>query len=184
MKLTAILLSMLCLAPAAALAQQGPPPMPMSGDMHGGMPGMMRGGDMKQMMQAHEAFRHQLLAAITPAHKQLLASVVGQLAIADKPDPKAAAAKLDAALSGGEKQSILAAHSAMMAQMKTMMKAQHDQMMQAWQSAHPDATPWPKRSPRAENSPRTPDPGMILLMVAGHGGEMMMMGGHHEHPTP
>lgn len=170
MKLTAILLSFLFLAPVAALAQQGPPPGPMSGGMHGDMR-----GNMKQMREAHEAFRRQVLTALTPANRQLLANVVGELAIADKPDPKAAAAKLDAALSSGEKQAILAdAKQAM-----DKMKAERQQRMQAWQSAHPDATPRPKRSPRGERSPHTPDPGMILLIVSGHG---EMMGGHHEHP--
>jgi hypothetical protein len=168
MKLSALVLTILFAAPSMALAQQGPPP-------DGGHPGMMRGGpEMKQMMQEHQAFRHQVLAALTPAHKELLANVAGQLAVADKPDYKAAAAKLDAALSSGEKQTILAAQSQMMAQ----MKAQWEQMKTAWASAHPGETPRPQRSPRPEHSPRTPDAGMVLLMVAGGHGMMGHGYGH------
>lgn len=175
MKISALVLSLVALAPTAAVAQMAPGSPPPNHAMHGGM---MR-GDMHDMMKAHEAFRRQVLAALTPAHRQLLATVVGQLAVSDKPDHKAAAAKLDAALSSNEKQAILAAHAQMMTQMEAQMKAQHEKMMQAWQSAHPNATPWPKHSPHGEHGPRTPDPGMILLMVAGGHDMPMMMDGHH-----
>ncbi len=140
----------------------------------------MRGPDSQQMMQVHQALRTAALNALTPAHKQLLATVAGQLAVADTPDVKAAAAELDAALSNGEKQAILAAA----AQAHDQMKAQREQTMQAWQSAHPDASPRPMRSPGSMDSMHAQaaqDPGMILLMVAAP--PMMMDGGSH-HPRP
>jgi hypothetical protein len=170
MKLSAFVLALLALAPSVAFAQAtapSPGPHGMRG-MHDGMH-----GDMRARMQQFETLRLQVLHALTPANKQLLASVVGQMATADKPDFKGAVAKLDAALSSSEKSAILAAHS----QMQTQMKADREKMMADWKSAHPDATPWPMRSPSAKRAPRTPDPGMILLMLAGHHGPPMMMGG-------
>ncbi len=161
MKISTLALAILCAVPAVALAQQGP--------MSGGPHGMMSGSSMNHMMQMHQAARKQVLAALTPAHKQLLATLVGQLAIADAPNVKAAAAQLDAALGASEKQAILAAHSQMAAQ----MKAQRAQMMQAWQSAHPDASPHPMMMNhwQGDMHDKMPtDPGMILLMLAGHGG--------------
>jgi len=74
---------------------------------------------------AHKATRAKILAALTPAHKAYLADLIGQLAVAANPDPKAATAKLDATLSASEKAQILAIHQAaetqMMTEMKTMM---------------------------------------------------------------
>ena len=137
--------------------------------MSGGPHGMMSGSSMHHMMQMHQAARKQVLAALTPAHKQLLATLVGQLAIADTPNVKAAAAQLDAALGASEKQAILAAHSQMAAQ----MKAQRAQMMQSWQSAHPGASPRPMMMNHSQgdmHDKMPTDPGMILLMLAGHGG--------------
>jgi len=60
-----------------------------------------------QMQQIHTTERTQILAALTPAHKTLLANVVGQLAITASPDYDAAAKRLDAALTPAERQTIL-----------------------------------------------------------------------------
>jgi hypothetical protein len=166
MKLHALFLAFLCAAPSVALAQQGPPP-PDAGP-HG--PSSAMRANMQKMMQAHEAFRSSVLAALSSEHKALLAKVVGEMAVAEKPDAKAAAAQLDGALSSAEKQSILSAASQMEAQMKSM----RDSMMAQWKSDHPNATPWPARSPRPRPSP---DPGRILLMLSGGRGPMMMHGG-------
>jgi hypothetical protein len=162
MKWHALLLTILCAVPAVASAQQGPPPP------DGGPPGPMQ-ADRQKMMQMREAFRSSVLQALTPEHRALLAKVVGDLAVADNPDPKAAAEQLDSALSSGEKDAILKAASDMQAQMKSQMDAMRSQ----WQSAHPDASP---PAGRPMNAQRTPDPGRILLMVAGGGGGPMMMG--------
>jgi len=79
--------------------------------------------EMTQEQAAHMATRAKILGALTPAHKAYLANLVGQLAIAAKPDPIAATAKLDKILSASEKSKILAIHSAAMAQMLSHMKA-------------------------------------------------------------
>jgi hypothetical protein len=71
---------------------------------------------------AHKATRAKILAALTPAHKAYLADLIGQLAVAANPDPRAATAKLDAILSASEKANILAIHKAAEAQMMTEMK--------------------------------------------------------------
>src|SRR5208283_1895551 len=83
--------------PALAFAQQDPSNTPSP---------QMR-ANFQQMETLHKQYRAQVLGALTPAHKQLYAAVVGNLAIAASPDPKAAAAKLDAALSTGEKTAII-----------------------------------------------------------------------------
>jgi hypothetical protein len=121
------------------------------------------------MRTLHQQYRAQVLGALTPAHKQLYASVVGNLAIAASPDPRAAAAKLDAALSTSEKNAIINADT----QFRTAMKSQ----MEQWRAAHPrpspSGSPWPKRSGGPRKT-RTPDAGRILLAMAnGHGGMMM-----------
>ncbi len=131
--------------------------------------------NMQQMRKLHEQFRAQILGALTPEHRQLLASIAGNLAIADKPDIRAAAKQLDEALSPGEKSAILAD-----------AKAMHDQMraqMQAMRAAHP----WPQRSgaPKAREGKRehhAPTAGGILLMVAS--GHSMMMGHRGGPPGP
>jgi hypothetical protein len=157
--------------PAIALAQQNP-----------GQSSQMR-ANFQQMETLHKQYRAQVLGALTPAHKQLYASVVGNLAIAASPDPRAAAAKLDAALSSNEKTAIINAE----AQFRTAMKAQRDQWLAAHPRPSPSGSPWPKHS-GGPHKPRTPDAGRILLAMAngGHGrmGPGMMRGGWGGPPKP
>jgi hypothetical protein len=94
-------LTMALALPCVASAQQGPPP----------------GGG---MMQMHQQMRSDMLGALTPQSKTLLATVAGQLATSPAPDVKAAAAQLDAALSPAEKQAITSQHQAMMQKMQSM----------------------------------------------------------------
>jgi len=138
-----LLLAALLVLPAAALAQTPPPAPPATGPTAPMAPGEhMRHhmtwspADMAAMQAqmaklqaamakaeaAHKATRAKILAALTPAHKAYLANLIGQLAVAANPDPKAATAKLDATLSASEKSKILAIHSAAMAQMMSQMK--------------------------------------------------------------
>lgn len=161
MKPYALILSLLCIAPSIALAQQ-PPPQQGGGPMDAPM---MNRADAQKMRDAREAFRKQVLGALTPANRDLLAKVSGQLAASDQPDYKAAAEQLDAALSAGEKQAIV-----------DDAKQFRDQMRAQWQSVHPGASPRPMR-PRSNNAKREPDPGRILLSLDGHG----MMGGAPQH---
>jgi hypothetical protein len=164
MKRLFLILSLAFAVPAVALAQQDPgnsPSPQMRQQMH---------ANFQQMETLHKQYRAQVLGALTPAHKQLYAQVVGNLAIAASPDPRAAASKLDAALSSSEKTAIINADK----QFRTAMKTQ----MEQWRAAHPrpspSGSPWPKRS-RGPRQPRTPDAGRILLAMAsgGHGGMMM-----------
>src|SRR5579872_1719358 len=84
------------LLPSVALAQAAPPPM-----QHPDMAGMKQ--VFEQVERIHRAERTQVLAALTPAHRELVARIVGEMAIAANPDHKAAAARLDSALSASEK---------------------------------------------------------------------------------
>jgi len=61
----------------------------------------------RQLQQLHQQTRTQMLTALTPAHRTLVANVIGQLAIAPNANPQAATQQLDTVLSGGEKQAIV-----------------------------------------------------------------------------
>jgi hypothetical protein len=166
MKRLFLALALMLAVPAMAGAQQA------QGSPDPAMRQQFR-ANMQQMMKLHQQFRTQVLGALTPAHKQLYASVVGGLAIAASPDPRAAAKQLDAALSASEKTAILNAEQ----QFRTQMKSMHQQMMANHPWPKPSGSPWPKRS-HGPRKPHTPDAGEILLgMAGGHGG--MMMGRMH-----
>ncbi|MBV8601401.1 MAG: hypothetical protein JO359_07540 [Candidatus Eremiobacteraeota bacterium] len=104
------------IVPVAALAQPAPPvapPPPMAAPP---------GADWQQMMQLHQQERAKVLAALTPEHRTLLANLVGQLAISPTPDVDGAAAKLNAALSPGEKDAIGKIHDETRAAMQASMQ--------------------------------------------------------------
>jgi hypothetical protein len=54
-----------------------------------------------------------MLRALTSAHRNLLATIAGQLTTSQNPDINGAAQRLDSALSPAEKQAILAAQKTM-----------------------------------------------------------------------
>jgi hypothetical protein len=139
--------------PSVALAQSpppvGPPPNPAAfKQLH------------EKMEQIHRNLRSQVLGALTPAHRALLAHTVGDLAVAANPDPKAAAAKFDAALSASEKSAIQNAH-------KTAMTAMRQQMLAMRSQLHPQG-PQPQHSTsmRKHHERHEPSAGEIVLMVA------------------
>lgn len=134
---------------------------------------------MQQMETLHKQFRAQVLAALTPAHKQLYAQIVGNLAIAASPDPRAAASQLDASLSASEKTAILNAHK----QFASQMMAMHKQMMANHPWPKSSGSPWPHHS-HGPRKPHTLDAGQILLAMAGGHGGMMMRGMGHMHGGP
>jgi hypothetical protein len=144
------LLSALVLAamPLAGFAQQPPPPPAFGGPPITAQQRQALQSFMEQAQKLHEQARAQMLAALTPEHKQLLATIAGQLAVSPNPDPSAAAEKLDAALSPQEKQGILKADDALHEQLKNL----HQQM--AARLPHPMFR-------------RNQDPGMLLLMPEG-----------------
>jgi len=91
----------LALLPAFAAAQTpaaapAPSPAPLAAEMSAGM------AFMSKVIAAQMQARTAMLAALTPAHRDLLAQVVGQLAVASDPNMDAAASRLDAALSPAE----------------------------------------------------------------------------------
>jgi hypothetical protein len=171
MKRFLLTLSLALALPAVAFAQQGPPGggPPPGGPMPRHTPTAAMRADMQQLRQLHEQFRSQVLGALSPAHKQLLAQVAGNLAISASPDPKAAVKQLDGALSASEKTAILNAASSFRDQAKAAFaKMRADS---PWPKPSGAPRPHPSHSPRAK---RAPDAGAILLMVAsGHSGMMM-----------
>jgi hypothetical protein len=133
----------------------------------------------------HAQARIAALNALTPAHRTLLAQVVGQLAIAPNPDVAGAARSIDNALTQNEGRSILNIASSLESQSRQIMEAAHQQMM----AANPNGPqgrggPWMggagmpgyhqgmQGAQRVEN-----DPGMILLMMSTHA--LQPMGFHH-----
>jgi|GEM_PF-2920064 len=94
------------LAPSAAFAQAiAPSPAPSQPDATKSV--MSAGLTMlSKAMEAQRQARAGMLAALTPAHRMLLAKVVGELAVAPDPNFDAAAAQIDGSLSPGEAQAI------------------------------------------------------------------------------
>jgi hypothetical protein len=108
-------------APTLASAQPAP-------DQQQGAPGQaqrdpQRAQMMQQMRQLHQQMRASVLGALTPANRQLLANVVGQLAISPTPDFKDAAARLDRSLSPAERNAILQADANFKTQAKAMFES-------------------------------------------------------------
>jgi hypothetical protein len=141
------------LSAAPALAQVAPPPGPPNPAMR------------QQMMRIHQTARTSILAALTPAHKALLAQVVGELAISNSPDVDAAASRLDAALSSGEKQAILNAARTAHSQMQSEMRSMHNAM----------PNPPPGHPMMGMHEKELQDPGQILLLLAVPHPDMGMM---------
>jgi predicted phage gp36 major capsid-like protein len=112
-----------------------------------------------------------MLGALSPAHRTLLANIVGQLAISANPDPRVAAQQLDAVLTTGEKQSILSIHTQLRAQMRTMMEAARARMEA---SLTPDEkTEMNERDAKWQDRPHSemraaPDAGRELLEMTIH----------------
>ncbi|HZZ66047.1 MAG TPA: hypothetical protein VFE17_11145 [Candidatus Baltobacteraceae bacterium] len=111
-----------------------------------------------QMRQIRTTERSQMLAALSPSNRSLLANIAGQLATTANPDYRAAAGRLDASLSAGEKQAILnAAQTA-----RTSRRALMQNVRRQFEANHPGT----QHGERPEGQRRTPDPGMLLLSLA------------------
>lgn len=82
----------------------------------------------QQMEQLHTQSRLKELNAISPAHRQLLAQIIGNLAISPNPDRDAAVRQLNAALSPSEAQAVLSIHTAAEQQMHQIMENTHQRM--------------------------------------------------------
>src|SRR5579862_8230894 len=109
----------LTFVPVAALADDPQPPAPPTQAQREQMFKTMESFHAKSE-QLHQQMRAQILGSLSLAHKQAVANIIGQLAIATNPDPRAAAKQLDAILSQGEQQRILAVHNAFRTQAKAL----------------------------------------------------------------
>ena len=160
-------------APVAALADDGPPAAPNPAAMQQHMAAFAQVH--QQIETLHKQERAQFLAALSPAHKQLLAQIAGELAISPSPDFQGAARKLDASLSQSESQSILRAHDSYRQQERTIMenaRAQFEKSLspeQQQQMAQRHAQMGAER-PNSRPQPTAGD----LLLNFGHGPMPMM----------
>ena len=132
----------------------------------------------QQLATLHKQARAQMLAALTPAHKQLLAQVAGELAISPDPDMAGAVRKLDAALSRSESESILRTQE----QFRTQARAIMEQMRSAAEkSMTPEQAQQMAQHHAAmqsmERNERQPTAGELLLRHSGLG-MMPMMAPH------
>jgi hypothetical protein len=120
-----------------------------------------------QMHQLSVQARTATLQAITPQHRQLLAQIVGALAIAPDPDYAAASKQLDAALSQQEAQSVLRISSQFHQQMHTLMQA-HMQQMDRNEPKEPGETTTESHNVvyMGGHGPMQMDAGTCLLMLA------------------
>jgi hypothetical protein len=185
MKTKALILALaLAAVPFTALADDpaSPPPPhpPMTQAQRQAMEDAMKTFRDKSM-QLHQQARTQMLSALTPEHRQLLAQVAGQLAVADKPDRDAAAKQLDSALSSSEQQAILAAAGTLRAgmkslrdQMRAQMESQFPQMRQGRPGGPGASEHGGMVSSEKEHANRMNDAGAVLLMTTLGGGEMQM----------
>ena len=171
----------LLVVPALALADDGPPPPAPAGATQNTQIHSQMRQVRAQLEQMHMQARAQMLAALSQAHRQLLATVVGQLAIAAVPDREASARQLNAALSSGEQQAIVRIHENLRAQSKTLMQNIRAEM-EAANPNGPSTNGMQQRQPGTmPNMQRPPqDAGHILLgmgeMGGMHGGMDMMRG--------
>ncbi len=125
---------------------------------------------MSQLQATQHAARAAMLGALTPAHRDLMSRLVGQLSIAPDPDVNAAAKQLDAVLSPAEVRAIGNAEAASRTQMmgaagemqNTISPEQRRQMMeqaaQAMHSMSSSMAPAIAKAMQDEN-----DPGHVLL---------------------
>lgn len=144
----------------------------------------------QQMEQLMSQTRSRVLGSITPAHRQLLAQVVGNLAISPNPDWDAAAKQLNAALSSGEAQAVLSTHQAAMQQMMSLMQSTHQRMESVltaqqrsqMQNGHPNESTHDRMF--FKGPPGSPTAGEILLHLSEGGfGDHMFFTEQHTQTT-
>jgi hypothetical protein len=153
--LPAILAVALSALPLGALAGETFAPTPEMAQMD------------SQMHQLSVQARTAVLQSITPQHRQLLAQVVGALAIAPDPDYAAASKQLDAALSQQEAQSVLRISAQFHQQMHTLMQT-HMQQMERNEPKEPGGSTTESHNVvyMGGRGPEQMDAGTCLLMLA------------------
>jgi hypothetical protein len=120
-----------------------------------------------QMHQLSVQARTAVLQSITPQHRQLLAQIVGALAIAPDPDYAAASRQLDAALSQQEAQSVLRISTQFHQQMHALMQTHMQQMERTDpKEAGEKTTESHNVAYMGGHGPEQMDAGTCLLMLA------------------
>jgi hypothetical protein len=127
----------------------------------------------QQKMQLRQQMRFQMISAMSPVHRRAVGTLIGELAITPNPDFQTAAKRIDAMLSGGEQQRILAAHNNYESQSRQL----HDQMRQQMQSMMPAGHDM-KHDEESRPRPQL-DAGTLLLMgLSPHDMDHQMWGDH------
>jgi hypothetical protein len=130
-----------------------------------------------RMQSLHRAERSQMLAALTPQHRVLLAGIAGQLATSVDPDYDAAAQRLNSSLSGAESQAVVRAAQNAARERRRIMES----MMPP-----PGAEGFERMRTRAFPGPASEDAGHVLLRTLIGGGPglgpMMMRGAPEMRP--
>ncbi|MDQ6766527.1 MAG: hypothetical protein M3Z41_01810 [Candidatus Eremiobacteraeota bacterium] len=121
-----------------------------------------------KMQQLHSQARLAMLNSLSPAHRNLLATVVGQLAIAPAPDAAAAAKQLDANLTPSEAKAIVGISTSLEQQVHQVMDATHKQMANAMPNGGPMHKAWGMQGMHSEADQMASDPGMLLMRMAVH----------------
>jgi hypothetical protein len=160
-------LALALVAPLASLADNtaAPPPPPN--------PAMFQIMEQThaQMDKLHGEARLAMLNSLSPAHRNMLAQVVGQLAIAPNPDSSVAARQIDSTLSAVEARSIVNISASLQQQARQLMESAHQQMLKAMPAGAPTTHgPWGMHGEGSSSGTKTgtrwsTDPGMILLMT-------------------
>ncbi len=126
--------------------------------------------------------RAEMLGALKPANKALLATIAGQLATSVSPDYGAAAKRLDSALSATESQAVLHAAQNARTQERSIMESMRSQF-----PPPPNAPHFGMNGPGGPRSGgphhRTPDAGRMLLGLMGGGPMRMGPPGMHGGPS-
>src|SRR5579864_7251626 len=119
MKQLALALAVGLLAlPLAALADDNPPPASTTTTPAAALTPAQRQAISKTVQtfrdkerQMHQQLRAQILGALSPEHRTAVAGAIGEMVIAENPDPAATAKQIDGLLSSSEQQAILSAHT-------------------------------------------------------------------------
>lgn len=111
---------------SGAFSAGASPPMPLSPESI-----RRQTAEFQQIANQQRAFRQSMLAALTPAHRALLAQIAGELVVAPDPDLESATRRLNAALSPREAQNVVRIEQA-----KDAATLQHFQQLAAESGAH------------------------------------------------
>lgn len=166
----------LSVIPVAALADDNNAPTPPTAAQRQAMMQTFQ-GFAQQEEQLHQQMRGQILSSLTPVHRRAVGATIGELAVAPSPDPEAAAKRLDAMLSPGERSRILGAHS----QFETQSRQLHEQLRTQLASEMPaEASHFMKHDEeKSEHNERPIDAGTLLLKALSPHSHGMGMGFDH-----